>query len=171
MRAKALTSLLVSGLVAQRLLEVRRARDNERWARGRGAVEYGQGHYWTFFVLHPAWLLSLWLEGRASRRVSWPALLLFLALQPLRYWVMHTLGRYWNTKILIIPGGERVKSGLFKYLRHPNYTVVALELAAAPLAVGAWRTAVAFSLLNAALLLGVRIPAEDRALAEYRRSG
>ena len=172
MNARSLTPYLVGGLIVQRLLEVRLARRNERWAREHGAVEYGQEHYWTFFVLHPAWLLSLLLEGRANgKRVNWPALLLFLALQPLRYWVMHTLGRYWNTKILIVPGGQRVTSGPFRFLKHPNYTVVALELAAAPLAVGAWRTAVAFSLLNAALLLGVRIPAEDRALAEYRRSG
>ena len=171
MRARRLTPYLVAGLVTQRLLEVRRARANERWARERGAVEHGREHYWLFYVLHPAWLLSLLLEGRASRRkVNWPAFLLFLALQPLRYWVMHTLGRYWNTKILIVPGGERVTGGPFKHLKHPNYAVVALELAAAPLAVGAWRTAAAFSLLNAALLLGLRIPAEERALAGYRRS-
>lgn len=172
MRARRLAPYLVAGLVLQRLLEVRQARANERWARERGAVEYGQEHYWTFFVLHPAWLLSLLLEGRRSGQpVHWPALLLFVVLQPLRYWVMHTLGRYWNTKILIVPGGERVTGGPFRFVRHPNYVVVALELAAAPLAVGAWRTAAAFTLLNAALLLGLRIPAEERALAEYRRSG
>ena len=172
MRARRLTPYLVAGLVTQRLLEVRRARANERWARERGAVEHGREHYWLFYVLHPAWLLSLLLEGRASRRkVNWPAFLLFLALQPLRYWVMHTLGRYWNTKILIVPGGERVAGGPFRFVKHPNYAVVALELAAAPLAVGAPRTAAAFTLLNAALLLGLRIPAEERALAEYRRSG
>lgn len=172
MKARRLTPYLVAGLVVQRLLEVRRARANERWARERGAVEYGQEHYWLFYVLHPAWLLSLLGEGRASRRdVNWPAFLVFLAMQPLRSWVMRTLGHYWNTKILIVPGGERVTGGPFRFVRHPNYVVVALELAAAPLAVGAWRTAAAFTLLNAALLLGLRIPAEERALAEYRRSG
>ncbi|WP_291425091.1 isoprenylcysteine carboxylmethyltransferase family protein [Deinococcus sp.] len=168
MKASRLTPYLVGGLIAQRLLEVRHARSNERWAREHGAVEYGQGHYWTFFVLHPAWLLALLLEGRASRRaVNWPLVLLFLLLQPLRYLIMAQLGHYWNTKILIIPGGKRVETGVFRFLKHPNYTVVALELASAPLAVGAWRTALAFSLLNAALLLGVRIPAEEAALRDY----
>lgn len=169
MNSRTLTPFLVLGLTLQRLLELRVAKANERWARAQGATEYGQGHYWTFFVLHPAWLLCLLLEGRASRsRVSWPMLALFLLLQPLRYWVMRSLGRYWNTRILIVPNGQRVQGGPFKYLKHPNYAVVALELASGPLAVGAWRTALAFSLLNAALLLGVRIPAEEAALREYR---
>lgn len=169
MNSSTLTPFLVLGLTLQRLLELRVAKANERWARAQGATEYGQGHYWTFFVLHPAWLLCLLLEGRASRsRVNWPMLALFLLLQPLRYWVMRSLGRYWNTRILIVPNGQRVQGGPFKYLKHPNYAVVALELASGPLAVGAWRTALAFSLLNAALLLGVRIPAEEAALREYR---
>lgn len=169
MKARRMTPYLVAGLVVQRLLEVRRARANERWARERGAVEYGQEHYWLFYVLHPAWLLSLLREGRASRRdVNWPAFLVFLALQPLRSWVMRTLGHYWNTKILIVPGGKRVTGGPFRYLSHPNYAVVAAELLSAPLAVRAPRTALVFSLLNAALLLGIRIPAEERALTHYR---
>lgn len=169
MNPRTLAPLLLAGLSVQRLSELRVARANERWAREQGATEYGQAHYPLFFVLHPAWMLSTLLEGRANRgRVSIPALLLLLALQPLRYWVMHTLGRYWNTKILIVPGGQRVTGGPFRFIKHPNYAVVALEIAAAPLAVGAWRTALAFSVLNAALLLGLRIPAENAALAQYR---
>ncbi|MDV6373438.1 isoprenylcysteine carboxyl methyltransferase family protein [Deinococcus arenicola] len=168
MKARTLAPLLLAFLTLQRLLELRLARANERWARERGAVEYGQKHYLLFFVLHPVWMLSTFLEGRSSgRQVSWPALALFVLAQPLRYWVIRTLGRYWNTRILIVPGGKRVTGGPFQYLRHPNYAVVALELAAAPLAVGAWRTALVFSLLNTALLLFIRIPAEERALAQY----
>ncbi|PTA68930.1 isoprenylcysteine carboxyl methyltransferase family protein [Deinococcus arcticus] len=169
MKARHAAPLLVGALIVQRLLELRVARANERWARERGAVEYGQAHYPLFFVLHPAWLLATLLEGRRGGRVNWPALALLLLAQPLRYWVIRTLGRYWNTRILIVPGGERVTGGPFRYLKHPNYAVVALELAAAPLAVGAWRTALAFTLLNAALLLGVRIPAEEEALRAYAR--
>ncbi|OLV18842.1 isoprenylcysteine carboxyl methyltransferase family protein [Deinococcus marmoris] len=168
MSARALAPVLLAFLGVQRLLELRVARANERWAREHGAVEYGREHYPLFFVLHPAWMGFTFLEGRASgQRVNWPALALFLLAQPLRYWVIRTLGRYWNTRILIVPGGERVTGGPFRFLKHPNYAVVALELAAAPLAVGAWRTALAFTLLNAALLLLLRIPAEERALAHY----
>lgn len=167
-KARTLSPFLLAFLTFQRLLELRLARANERWAREHGAVEYGQEHYPLFFVLHPAWMGSTFLEGRSSgRRVSWPALALFVLAQPLRYWVIRTLGHYWNTRVLIVPDGERVTGGPFRYLKHPNYAVVALELAAAPLAVGAWRTALAFTLLNAALLLLIRIPAEERALAQY----
>lgn len=172
MKASAFAPWLVLGLTVQRLLELRVARANERWARERGAAEYGRGHYWMFFVLHPAWLLSLLLEGRRSRgRVNLVALLALLVAQPLRYWVIRTLGRYWNTRILIVPGGQQVTGGPFRFMKHPNYAVVALEMAAAPLSVGAWRTALAYSLLNAALLVLVRIPAEDAALREYQSQG
>lgn len=166
--ARTLSYWMVGGLVVQRLLEVRHARTNERWAKAQGATEYGQGHYWTFYVLHPAWLLSLlWEAHRTRRQVNWWALGVLLLLQPLRYWVMHTLGRYWNTKILIIPGGKRVEGGPFRWLKHPNYAVVSLELVAAPLAVGAPRTALVFGILNALLLRLVRIPAEEEALRRY----
>jgi methyltransferase len=156
-------------LSVQRLLELRLARANERWARQAGAVEYGRGHYPLFFILHPTWMLFTLLEGRKSGgRVSWPMLALFVLAQPLRYWVIRTLGRYWNTRILIVPGGKRVTGGPFRLLPHPNYAVVALEIAAAPLSVGAWRTALVYTVLNAALLVLVRLPAENAALRQYR---
>ncbi|AFZ67293.1 isoprenylcysteine carboxyl methyltransferase family protein [Deinococcus peraridilitoris] len=168
MRARSLSRWLVLTIMLQRLLELRRARAGERWARAQGAREYGRAHYPLFFLLHGAWLGSLLLEGRHSRgRVAWPWLVLWLASQGVRYWVMHTLGRLWNTRILIVPGAARVRRGPFRFVKHPNYLAVALELLSAPLSVGALRTAVVFSLLNAALLLGVRIPAEERALREY----
>lgn len=162
-------SLLLVGLLAvQRLLELRLARRNEAWARARGAVEHGRGHYPLFFLLHTAWLLSLLAEGLwRSAPVNWLAVTLLALLQVARYWVIATLGPYWNTRILIVPGGARVRRGPFRWLRHPNYLVVALEIALAPLCVGAWLTALVFSVLNAALLLGVRIPAEERALRGY----
>lgn len=170
MTARTLAPLIFGFLTVQRLLELRVARANERWARAQGATEYGQEHYPLFFVLHPSWMLLTLLEGRRSgARVNGVALALFVLAQPLRYWVIRTLGRSWNTRILIVPGGQRVTGGPFRYLRHPNYAVVALEMASAPLAVGAWRTALAYTLLNAALIVRIRLPAEERALREYRR--
>lgn len=172
MKARAFTPFLLGYLYVQRTVELFIARKNERWARENGATEYGQEHYRLFFVVGWGWLIGTFLEGRRSRGgVNWAALALFVLAQPLRYWVIRTLGRYWNTKILIVPGGKRVMSGPFRFLRHPNYAVVALELASAPLAVGAWRTALAASVLNTALLLLIRIPTEERALKAYDASG
>jgi len=165
------TPYLVAGLVAQRLLELRVARRNEAWARAQGAQEYGREHYPLFFLLHSGWLLGTLVEGRRHRGgVCWGWLALLLLAQPLRYWVIRTLGRQWNTRILIVPGARRVEGGPFRYLTHPNYAVVALEMLSTPLMVGAWRTALLGSLLNAALLRLVRIPAEERALLAYREA-
>ena len=167
--ASRFTPYLIAGLVVQRLLELRVARRNEAWARSQGGQEYGQEHYPLFFFLHTGWLLGTLIEGRKDRGgVRWVWLLLLLLAQPLRYWVIRTLGRQWNTRILIVPGAKRVSGGPFQYLSHPNYAVVALEMLSTPLTVGAWRSALLGSLLNAALLKFIRIPAEERALRAYR---
>ncbi|PYE54577.1 isoprenylcysteine carboxyl methyltransferase family protein [Deinococcus yavapaiensis] len=165
------TPLLVLAIAVQRALELRVAKSNERWARERGAVEYGREHYPLFFLLHGGWLASLLLEGRRQHRpVSWAWLLVWLVMQPTRYLVIRTLGPLWNTRILIVPGEKRVTRGAFRFVRHPNYLVVATELLSGPLAVRAPRTAIVFSVLNALLLLLLRIPAEERALQEYART-
>ncbi|MGY2893377.1 methyltransferase [Deinococcus sp. UYEF24] len=167
--ASRFTPYLIAGLVVQRLLELRVARRNEAWARSQGGQEYGQEHYPLFFLLHSGWLLGTLLEGRKDRGgVRWGWLLLLLLAQPLRYWVIRTLGKQWNTRILIVPGAKRVTGGPFQYLNHPNYAVVSLEMLSMPLTVGAWRSALLGSLLNAALLRFIRIPAEERALQAYR---
>jgi methyltransferase len=167
--ARRFTPYLIAGLVVQRLLELRVARRNETWARSQGGQEYGQEHYPLFFLLHTGWLLGTLIEGRKDRGgVRWGWFLLLLLAQPLRYWVIRTLGKQWNTRILIVPGAKRVTGGPFQYLSHPNYAVVALEMISTPLSVGAWRSALLGSLLNAALLRFIRIPAEERALSAYR---
>lgn len=168
MKAAGFTPWLVAGLSAQRLLEVWYARRNERWARAREAQEYGQGHYPAIVGLHVGWMLSLLLEGRRQRqRVNVGALVLGLVLQGWRYQVIRELGPYWNTKILIVPGGKRVSTGSYRLVRHPNYLIVILEMFLLPLIVGARKTALVGGLLNLLLLLGVRIPAEERALEQY----
>ncbi len=166
--------LLVVFIIVQRLLELRVARRNLRWALSKGGREYAPEHYPFMVALHTAWILALLLEGIArggALGALWPVWLTVFALAQLgRYWVISTLGTYWNTRIVIIPGGERVRRGPFRFFEHPNYLVVAVELFCAPMIFGAWGTAVVFTLLNAWLLLGVRIPAEERALEAYRSS-
>jgi methyltransferase len=154
---------------AQRLFELRLAQRNERRARARGAVEWGRGHYPIIVGLHSLWLVSTLVEGLLRGPVFpvyWPAALaLFLLVQPLRYWAILSLGESWNTKILVVPGAKPVRSGPYRYLSHPNYVVVVVEILTFPLIFGAWLTALAFTLLNAAVLR-VRIREENRALGE-----
>jgi methyltransferase len=164
-----LLALAVGCVALQRLLELRLSRRNERLLRARGAIERGRGHYPLMVALHALWLLSMLIEG-LLRGPGLPALwpipaALFLLVQPLRYWSIRSLGDYWNTRILVVPGAKLVARGPYRYLRHPNYVVVVVEVATFPLIFGAWVTALVFSVLNAALLF-VRIREENRALAE-----
>ena len=119
--------------------------------------------------LHVLWLVSTLVEGLLrgpDPPTWWPVpLALFLLVQPLRYWAIFTLGEYWNTRILVVPGAKLVRRGPYRYLRHPNYVVVVVEILTLPLIFGAWITALVFSVLNAALL-SVRIREENRALAK-----
>ena len=164
--------LAVGLIAAQRLLELVLARRNERVVRARGAVERGRGHYPFMVALHALWLLSTLVEGwlRGPEPPAWwpVALVFFLLVQPLRYWAIFSLGPFWNTKILVVPGASPVRGGPYRFLSHPNYVVVAAEILTFPLIFGAWVTAVVFSLLNAGLLF-VRIREEDRALRELAR--
>ena len=161
--------LAVALVAVQRLFELVVARRNERRARARGAVERGQGHYPLIVVLHTLWLVSTLVEGMLRGPGFpdfWPVpLALFLLVQPLRYWALFSLGERWNTKILIVPGEKPVRRGPYKYIDHPNYVVVAVEILALPLIFGAWITALVFTGLNAAIL-SVRIREENRALSQ-----
>ncbi len=164
--------LAVALVVLQRLLELALARHNERRARAKGAVERGRGHYPFIVGLHSLWLVSTLAEGLLrgpELPVYWPvAFALFLLVQPLRYWAIFSLGESWNTKILVVPGTKPVRSGPYRYLDHPNYVVVVVEILTFPLIFGAWLTALVFTVLNAAVLR-VRIKEENRALRELAR--
>lgn len=159
---------LIAVVAVQRVSELRLAKRNEAWARQQGAQEQGAGHYPAFFLLHGAWLLlwplEAWRGGPTLSAYWWLWLLLFAAAEGLRYWAITTLGPRWNTRILVIPGLAPICRGPYRWLRHPNYVAVVIELAALPLVFGAWRTALGIGLANLVILLGVRIPAEMRAL-------
>jgi methyltransferase len=154
----------VLGLVLlQRAAELGFAATNTRRLRARGAVEFDARGYPWFVVLHAAWLASLALLVPANTAPSWPLLALYAVLQFGRLWVIATLGRRWTTRIIVLPGAPPVKTGPYRYLRHPNYAVVAAEIAILPLAFGATAIALVFSAANA-VLTARRIVIENRAL-------
>ena len=159
---------VIVGLVAlQRLGELVYARRNSRRLLARGGVEVGAGHYPFLVLLHGAWLIALAVAVPRDAPVNVALLAVFLALQGGRLWVMKSLGRYWTTRIITVPGAPVVTSGPYRFLRHPNYWVVAGEIAVLPLVFGAWEIAALFSLANLALLRH-RIRVEDQALAARR---
>jgi methyltransferase len=172
MSGAAILSIGVVLVAVQRLFELVLARRNERKVRARGAVEWGQGHYPFIVALHALWLVSTLVEGLwrgPNFPAYWPVpLAMFLLVQPLRYWTIFSLGESWNTRILVVPGAKAVGRGPYRYLKHPNYVVVVVEILAFPLIFGAWITALVFTVLNAAVL-SVRIREENRALAELTK--
>ena len=158
---------LIGFIALQRLAELAWAARNTRRLRAAGAVEAGAAHYPLFVLLHGAWLAALALLVPADTALDPILLAAFVLLQAARLWIVATLGRFWTTRILTLPGAPLVRRGPFRFLRHPNYLVVALEIPVVPLIAGAWQIALVFALLNLALL-GWRIRIEDRALAARR---
>ncbi len=161
---------VVVGLVAiERLAELWYAQRNTRVLLNAGGVEVGGGHYPLMVALHAAWLIAIVTTVPAEARASVPLLALFVALQGFRAWVLLSLGRYWTTRVITVPGAPLVRRGPYRFLRHPNYLVVAAEIAVVPLAFGAWAVAAVFSALNAGLLAW-RISVEEQALAPRRQA-
>jgi methyltransferase len=158
-------------LSAERLVELGISRRHAEALRARGAVEHGRGHFPLFVLLHTLLPLGMIAEVAfvgARPGALWPLWLsLFLLAQALRIAAIRALGPHWNVRVLVVPGAALVRSGPYRWLRHPNYLAVAIELLAAPLLFGAWRTAITASLLNA-LALAVRIRCEEKALASAR---
>jgi methyltransferase len=156
-------ALPILGFVtAQRVAELRLSAGNEKRLRALGAHEVGAAHYPVMVALHAAWLVGLWMLAW-DRPVNWWLVGVYAALQAARYWTIASLGGRWTTRILVLPDAPPVKGGPYALLRHPNYAVVALEIALLPLAFGLVTYAVMFSTANA-LLLAWRIHVEERAL-------
>ena len=156
------------GLVAlQRLVELAHARSNTTRLRRRGAVEADAAGYPLFVLLHAGWLASLALCVPAATRPDWSLIGVFAVLQLGRMWVIVSLGGYWTTRIVTLPGAPLVRTGPFRYFRHPNYLLVVAEIAVLPLAFGAVAIAAMFSTLNL-MLIARRIRIEERVLAPRR---
>ena len=147
----------------QRLGELALAERNTRRLLAQGAYEVGRGHYPLIVAVHAGWLATLWFLGPGNP-IHAVLLLLFVALQAARVWVIATLGGRWTTRIIVLPGAPLVRAGPYRWVDHPNYLIVVGEMALLPLVFGLPTVALLFSLLNAAALW-VRIHAENKALA------
>ena len=157
--------LIVGFLVLQRLVELGIARRNHRALAARGAIEFGRRHYPALVAVQAGWLLALLGTIDPQTPVSIPLLAVFVLLECGRMWVVVTLGSRWTTRIMVVPGAKRIRSGPYRWANHPNYLIVCGEIAVVPLMFGAWTLAVIASALNL-LALRTRIRVENKALAE-----
>ena len=158
--------LILALVTLQRLGELVLAERNTRRLLARGAHEVGRGHYPFMVAVHAAWLIVLWVLGPGPPIHIIP-LIVYLALQVARFWVIATLGERWTTRIIILPGAPLVRHGPYRWLDHPNYLIVIGEIAVLPLVFGLPVVAGVFSVLNA-MVLWVRLREENEALAPHR---
>lgn len=155
-------------VLLQRAAELVLAAANTRRLRAIGGVEVDARGYPWFIALHAAWLTSLFVLVPANAAPFWSLLGVYAALQLGRIWVIASLGRRWTTRIILLPGAPLVRSGPYRWMRHPNYAVVAVEIALLPLAFGALAIAIVFSAANL-VLIARRIRIEEAALAMTAR--
>ena len=160
--------IILAVVTLQRAAELVVSRRNTRNLMARGAVEVAPRHYPLIVMVHAAWLISLWVFGR-QQPVNVVALGGYLVLQGFRVWILRTLGSRWTTRIIVLPKQPLVSTGPYRFLSHPNYAVVAGEIVLLPLALNLPLLAVAFTIINAAVL-AIRIRAEDRALSLSRET-
>ncbi|WP_179475435.1 isoprenylcysteine carboxyl methyltransferase family protein [Mycolicibacterium vinylchloridicum] len=161
--------LLVAAVAVERVAELVVARRNLAWSKAQGGVEFGASHYPVMVVLHTGLLVGALVEVIGLHRpflpaLGWPMLAIVVAAQGLRWWCITTLGQQWNTRVVVIPGAQRVVGGPYRFFSHPNYVAVIAEGIALPLVHTGWITALVFTVLNAALLR-TRIRTENAALA------
>jgi methyltransferase len=165
--------VLVAAVALERLVELALTRRNLAWARARGAREHGDDHYPWMVATHATFLIACPLEVVVLDRafvplLGWPMLGVVASTMALRYWAIAALGRRWTTKVVVVPGLAPVTSGPYRWVRHPNYLAVAIEVAALPLVHTAWITALVWSAANA-LVLRARIAVEESALQRRPR--
>jgi methyltransferase len=159
--------LILALVTLQRVAELPWARANTRRLLAAGGREVSPGHYPLIVLLHAAWLASLWWLG-PGRAVNLPLLGVFALVEVGRLWVLAALGRRWTTRIIVVPGESLIRSGPYRFLNHPNYVVVAAEIALLPLVFGLWEVALVFTILNL-IVLAIRVREEARALESVRK--
>jgi methyltransferase len=159
--------LFILFLVTQRLTELYISKRNAKWLLTQGAIEYGREHYPYIVALHTLFIVSLIAEYylTGGQAISYTFLTLFILLLAFKYWILSSLGTYWNTRIYRVPGAIAVKKGPYKLFKHPNYVDVICEIAIIPLVFHLYYTAIIFSVLNA-VMLSVRIKVENKVWAK-----
>jgi methyltransferase len=158
---------VLAAVACLRVVELLYAARNTRRLRARGAIEIAREQYPWFIVLHASWLIAMFAFIPPATAPNLYLLALFVLAQAARVWIIASLGPYWTTRVITLPGAPLVRHGPYALVKHPNYAIVCIEIAVLPLAFGAWQIALIFSAANAALLAW-RIRVEDRALDARR---
>lgn len=161
-------NLFFAFIILERTIELLIAKRNARFIKSIGGYEVGKEHYPVILILHITFLSSLFLESiyRNYLPKYWfVPFIIFVIAQGFRIWTISSLGKFWNTRIYIVPNTNPVIKGPYRYLRHPNYVIVMIEMITIPLIFGAYLTSILFPIINA-FVLSHRIKIEEKALIE-----
>jgi len=160
--------VMIIALAMQRIAELMLSKRNERWLKSQGGYEVGAEHYKYMVMLHVTWFIAMVAEHYLrSTALSplWPVWLSVIVLTQVgRYMVITTLGKFWNTRIMVVPHLPLVKNGLYRFMKHPNYWIVGAEIALFPLLFELYITAFVYTILNT-IMLAVRVRVEENALS------
>jgi methyltransferase len=176
MELNVIAYLALLALVALlRIVELRISRRHQQEMVARGASKVVDPRYRWMVLLHAGVLVGAAVEVVFLHRPFYPVVAavcfgLFLAANAVRWWVIRTLGEHWNVQVMNSTNLGVVTSGPFRYVRHPNYAAVFVEMLVLPLIHTAWITALAGS-LGHILVLSQRLATEERVLfsdAHYR---
>lgn len=168
MTAFVLFTMLIVLVAGERIVELAVSKRNLRWSAEHGGIEFGRSHYPYMVALHVfllvGSLVEMWVwQKPINPAFAWTMFALVLASQALRWWCITTLGKRWNTLVVIVPRMPRVTGGPYRWLNHPNYVAVVIEGIALPMVGFAWVTAIIFTVLNIPLL-NARLRVENAAL-------
>jgi len=161
--------VLLAAVGVGRLLELRLSRRHQRALADHGARVAPEPAFRLMVALHTGVLIASGVEVLLLHRpftpaLGVPALVAFALANLLRWWVIATLGPHWNVRVVGSLELGVVTNGPYRWIRHPNYVAVLVELAALPLVHGAWLTALAGSTLHA-FVLRRRLAVEEAVLA------
>lgn len=164
--------IIIGVVICQRLLELIIARKNEGWMLRQGGIERGADHYKWFVTIHTLFFICMIAEclvrNNSVQSINYFLFSIFIFTQLMRIWCIATLGKFWNTKVIILPSASLKTSGPYNYVKHPNYIIVGIELFVIPLLIGAPFTAVIFPLLHIFILIKWRLPIENKALSDVQ---
>lgn len=160
--------LFLAFVIGERLIELFISKKNAKYIQSLGGYEVGKKHYPFIVILHIMFLTSFYLESLIRPQLPsywYIPFSFFVFLQVLRYWVIFSLGMFWNTRIFVLPNSKPINKGPYRFLRHPNYLIVILEMITIPLIFGSYLTMIIFPIINAVILY-VRIKTEEQALTD-----
>ena len=148
-------TFLMAYVIASRIFELILSNKNTKRLINEGGTEYYKSHYKFIVAFHIIFILFFFVKSFTITNINLPYLYMFFGVQIVRYRIIYELGKYWTTRIIVV-NKPLIKTWMFKYLRHPNYIVVFLEVILISLFFNDFYSLIFFTTINF-ILICIRI--------------